>query len=141
MTRLFVSLLVASLTVTAAATATRAQDQGPAPDAGEAAKPYAPPSAEKSVEVGNYYLRTKKYNAALSRFQEAAKTDPYYPPAYLGLGKVYEKIGLKQKALAAYEKYLDTLPSTKTAENAKQVHQAMARLERELKSRSRKSHP
>jgi tetratricopeptide (TPR) repeat protein len=127
--------------VTAAATATRAQDDSPTSDAGEAAKPYVPPPAEKSVEVGNYYLRTKKYNAALSRFQEAVKSDPYYPSAYLGLGKVYEKIGLKQKAFAAYQKYLDTLPSTKAAENAKEVHQAMARLERDLKSRSRKSRP
>jgi len=110
----------------------RAQDEGPAPDPSEAPKPYVPPSAAKSVEIGDYYLKTKKYNAALSRFQEAVKSDPDYAPAYLGLGKVYEKIGLRQKALAAYQKYLDALPSAKDAEDAKQVHLAMARLERGL---------
>ncbi len=110
----------------------RAQDEGPVPDGSDAPKPYVPPSAAKSVEIGDYYLKTKKYNAALSRFQEAVKSDPDYAPAYLGLGKVYEKIGLRQKALAAYQKYLDALPSAKDAEDAKQVHQAIARLERGL---------
>ncbi|PYU95961.1 MAG: hypothetical protein DMG25_02970, partial [Acidobacteria bacterium] len=96
----------------------RAQDK-PAPtaaaDTDEQTKPYVPPSARKSVEVGNYYLRKKKYNAALSRYQEAVETDPYNPTGYLGLGRVYEKIGLKQKALASYQKYLDELPSEKQA--------------------------
>src|SRR6266542_5364043 len=61
-------------------------------------RPYEPPAASTSVEIGNFYLRKKKYNAALSRFQEATKTDPTYAPAYLGLGKAYDKIGLKRKA-------------------------------------------
>jgi len=102
-------------------------------------KPYEPPSASKSVEVGNFYLRRKRYNAALSRFQEAAATDPYYAPAYLGLGKVYEKIGLKQKALDAYHKYLDKLPSEKQAEEARDVRKAIDRLERD-RSTKRASH-
>lgn len=113
----------------------RAQDdEGPAEPAAER-KPYVPPAAWKSVEIGNFYLRGKKHNAALSRFQEAVKTDPYYSPGYLGLGKVYERIGLKQKAMEAYRKYLDTLPSAKEAEEAQVVHQAIARLERQLKTR------
>jgi len=114
--------------------AARAQDKEN--DQAEAPKPYVAPGAAKSVEIGNYYLKIKKYNAALSRFREAVQSDPYYPPSYLGLGRVYEKIGLKQKALEAYQKYLDTLPSTKDAEEAKQVHQAITRLERELKARN-----
>jgi tetratricopeptide (TPR) repeat protein len=95
-------------------------------------KPYEPPSASKSVEIGNFYLRRKRYNAALSRFQEAAATDPYYAPAYLGLGRVYEKIGLKEKALSAYHKYLDGLPSEKQADEARDVHKAIDRLEHGL---------
>ncbi len=98
----------------------------------DASLPYRPPPAWTSVEIANYYLKRKKYNAALSRYQEAVRTDPYYPSAYLGLGKVYEKIGMKQKALEAYRKYLDLLPSEKQAEEAKGVHQAIARLEKEL---------
>ena len=113
----------------------RAQDK-PAPtaaaDTDEQTKPYVPPSVRKSVEVGNYYFRKKKYNAALSRYQEAVETDPYNPTGYLGLGRVYEKIGLKQKALASYQKYLDELPSEKQAEEAREVHRAIDRLERSL---------
>jgi tetratricopeptide (TPR) repeat protein len=93
---------------------------------------YVSPSPAKSVEIGNYYLRRKKLQAALSRFQEAVKTDSHYAPAYLGLGKVYEKLGLKQKALEAYERYLDELPSTKDAEEAKGAQEAVARLQKEV---------
>ena len=92
---------------------------------------YVPPGPAKSVEVGNFYLRKRDYRAALSRFKEAADADPTYADAYLGLGKVYEKIGLKRKALDAYRKYLDALPSEKDAEDAKAVHRAMTRLERQ----------
>jgi len=95
-------------------------------------QPYVPPSAAKSVEIANFYFRTKKYQAALGRYQEAVATDPYYPNGYLGLGKTYEKLGLKQKALAAYQKYLDLLPSEKQAEEAKDVHRAMERLQKAL---------
>jgi tetratricopeptide (TPR) repeat protein len=94
---------------------------------------YYPPGARKSVEIGNFYFRKKNYRAALSRFEEAQQTDPDYAPAYLGLGKVYERIGLKQKALDAFRKYLDALPSDKDALQAKDAQKAVARLEKELK--------
>ncbi len=116
-----------------AAPVIRAQENETPPEVANDAKPYVPSPAWKSVEIANYYLKRKKYNAALSRYREAVKTDPYYAPGYLGLGKVYEKIGLKQKSLEAYQKYLDALPSTKEADEAKEVHQAIARLERDLK--------
>ncbi len=97
-------------------------------------KKYLPPGAVKSVEIGNYYLRRKKYNGALSRFQEAVQENSSYAPAYLGLGKVYEHMGLKQKALDNYRKYLDALPSEKDALEAKNVQREVARLEREIKA-------
>lgn len=111
------------------------QPPGPPPrEPDEDVKPYSPPPAWKSVEIGDYYFRRKKYNAALGRYQEAATTDPHYPRAYLGLGRVYEKIGLKQKALVSYQRYLDELPSTQEALEAKDVQKAVTRLEKELKS-------
>lgn len=94
---------------------------------------YSPPGARKSVEIGNFYFRKKEYKAALSRFQEAAQEDSNYAPAYLGLGKVYEKIGLKTKALDAYKKFLGALPSEKDALDAKDAQHAVTRLEAELK--------
>ncbi|HTG62505.1 MAG TPA: tetratricopeptide repeat protein [Terriglobia bacterium] len=104
-------------------------------------KPYVPPSAAKSIEIANFYFRTKKYNAALGRYEEAVTTDPYYAAGYLGLGKTYEKLGLKHKALAAYQKYLDLLPSEKQAEEAKSVHQAIERLEKTLGVKSTAANP
>ena len=105
-----------------------AQDDGEL----ESSYHYVPPSARQSVEIGNFYLGRKDYRGALSRFEEGARDDPYYAPAYLGMGKVYEKTGRKRKALAAYHKYLNALPSQKQADEAKDVHKAIRRLERQL---------
>ena len=93
---------------------------------------FASPSASKSVEIGDFYLKKKKYKAALSRFQEALKTDPHYAPAYRELGRVYERMGSWQKSLDAYQKYLDELPSAKDAREAKDIHKAIARLRQEI---------
>ena len=95
---------------------------------------YVPPSARESVEIGDFYFRRKDYRGALSRYEEAVKDDPYYAPAYLGLGKVYEKTGKPDKALATYQKYLSILPSQKQADEAKDVHRSIRRLERQLAS-------
>ena len=111
--------------------AQKQQARPPANNA-EAPRPYVSPSASKSVEIGDYYLRRKKFNAALSRFQEALKTDPNYAAAYRELGKVYEGTGLWQKALEAYRKYLDELPSARDAREAKSIHKAIARLQKEI---------
>jgi len=107
----------------------------------EEERPYVTPPAWKSVEIGDFYLRRKKYRAALSRYQEAAKTDPYNPQAYLGMGRVYDRLGLKQKALENYRKYLDLLPSAKDAEEAREVQKAIVRLERQMKPAKQRSSP
>jgi tetratricopeptide (TPR) repeat protein len=91
--------------------------------------PYVSPGAVKDVEVGDFYLKRGKYRAALSRYQEAVASNAYYAPAYLGLGKVYDHLRDKPKALDNYRKYLDLLPSAKDAENARDVQKAIARLE------------
>ena len=72
----------------------------PMPMAGQQAAPepeelgptfhYVPPSAKESVEIGDFYFRRKKYSGALSRYEEAARDDPDYAPAYFGMGKAYK---------------------------------------------------
>jgi tetratricopeptide (TPR) repeat protein len=89
---------------------------------------YTSPGPAKCVDVGNFYLHKGELKAALSRFQEAVKDNPHYAPAYLGLGKVYERMKDKEKALHAYEQYLDELPSTKDAVEAQGAQRAVARL-------------
>jgi len=93
---------------------------------------FVSPAASKSVEIGDFYLKRRKYKAALSRFQEALQTDPHYAPAYRELGRVYEKMGFWQKSLDAYRKYLDELPSAKDAREAKDIHKAIARMQQEI---------
>jgi len=101
---------------------------------------YVPPPAWKSVEIGDYYFRKKDYRGALSRYQEAAKDDPDYALAYLALGRVYEKLGKKRDALAAYRKYLDALPSQKQADEATGAHNAIRRLEQQLRQEPKHRH-
>ncbi len=91
-----------------------------------------PPSPQVSVEIGNFYLHRKAYRGALSRFREAVRDDPDYAPGYLGLGEVYEKLGRKREALAAYETFLNKLPSERDAEKARGAHRAIKRLKSEL---------
>lgn len=93
---------------------------------------YWRPSPERCVEVGNFYLKKGDLRAAVSRFKQAVKTDSYYAPAYLGLGKAYERLNENEKALDAYEKYLAELPTSRAAARAKSVHKAIARLKREI---------
>jgi tetratricopeptide (TPR) repeat protein len=116
-----------------------AQNNAPGSEELEDSYHYVPPSARQSVEIGDFYFRRKDYPGALSRYEEAAKHDPYYAPAYLGMGKVYEKTGKNREALGAYQKYLDVLPSQKQADEAKDVHNAIRRLQRKLKQEAKSS--
>ena len=93
---------------------------------------YTSPGPAKCVEIGNVYLHKGNLKGALSRFQEAVKDNPHYAPAYLGLGKVYERMKEKQKALEAYERYLDELPTAKDAAEAKDAQRAVARLQKQV---------
>jgi hypothetical protein len=48
---------------------------------------------------------------------------------------------LKQKALEAYQRYLDELPSLKDAQEARDVHEAIARLQKEVGPRNQAGKP
>jgi tetratricopeptide (TPR) repeat protein len=106
-------------------------EQRPSPDPNDTWT-YTSPGPAKCVEIGNVYLHKGQLKGALSRFEEAAQDDPHYAPAYLGLGRVYERLKQKQKALDAYQRYLDELPSAKAAAEAKDAQRAVDRLRREL---------
>ena len=94
---------------------------------------YTSPGPKKCVEIGNLYLHRGNLKGALSRFQEAIADNPNYAPAYLGLGRVYERLHEKRKALEAYQRYLDELPTAKQASEAKEAKHAVWRLQREVK--------
>ena len=92
---------------------------------------YVSPGPAKCVEAGNVYLKRGALQGALSRFQEAVNDNPHYAPAYLGLGKVYERMNQKKKALDAYQRYLDEQPSAKDAADAREAQRAVARLKKQ----------
>ena len=126
---------VASLVLAVLATGARLRAQVPEKVPSPEIDPdwdYISPGPAKCVEIGNVYLHRGALKGALSRFQEAVKDNPHYAPAYLGLGKVYERMRQKQKALDAYERYLDELPSAKEAAEAKDAQRAIARLQKEV---------
>ena len=134
MRRVLKNVLVrAAFAILVTATVVRAQvpEKPPAPKAVDDWN-YTTPGPAKCVEIGNLYLHKGNTKAALSRFEEAVKDNPHYAPAYLGLGKVYERMKEKQKALDAYQRYLDELPSAKEAADAQEVQRAVARLKRQL---------
>ena len=133
MPRIVKTLLVATLAVFWITPPVRAQvpEKPPKPSYDDDWN-YVSPGPAKCVEAGNVYLRKGALPGALSRFQEALKDDPHYAAAYLGLGKVYERMKQKQKALEAYEHYLDELPSARDASEAHEAQRAVARLRKEL---------
>ena len=89
-------------------------DKGPAPPYVEPAPPpapeeptYDPLRANKSVEIGSFYLKRGNYDAAIERFQDATHFQPKLARSYALLGEAYERKGDVDSALAAYRKYLD----------------------------------
>jgi tetratricopeptide (TPR) repeat protein len=97
------------------------EQEPPEEDESLAPKEYSfnPLQAEHDLKVGNYYFKTKKYKAALSRFREATRWNPSYAEAFLRLGDSEEKLHDQPAALQAYAKYLELAPDGKEAEAVK----------------------
>ena len=101
--------------------AARAQAEPPAP--------YDPFRAEKNIEIGEYYLKKKNYDAAIERFKEAIRYKPNFARPHFLLGEAYEKKGDKAEAVNYYQKYLEILPA---AEDAAKVRKRIEKLQREM---------
>ncbi len=86
-----------------------------------------PYHAHKNVEVGRFYLKKGRYDAAISRFQEALRYQPDNPEAFLYLGEAYEKKGDPARAVRNYREYLRLLPEAK---NARKIRERIEKLSR-----------
>lgn len=91
--------------------------------------PFDPLRAEKSIEVGLYYLKRRNYYAAIERFRDAIRYKPNFALPRRLLGETYEKLGEKAEALKSYEEYLKILPA---AEDAEKVQKKIEKLKRSL---------
>ncbi|MGD0733183.1 MAG: tetratricopeptide repeat protein [Terracidiphilus sp.] len=67
-------------------------------------------AASKDIEVGEYYLETKNWKAALSRFESAVVLDPDNPEVYWGLAEAERHVGDFWDARNYYLKLLDYDP-------------------------------
>jgi tetratricopeptide (TPR) repeat protein len=110
-----------------------ALDKGPAPPYSEPAPPpasaeptYDPLRANKSIEIGTFYLKRGNYDAAIERFQDATRFQPKLARPYALLGEAYERKGEVDNALAAYRKYLQVY---RTAPDREKILKRIEKLE------------
>lgn len=82
----------------------RRGEEAAAPDANALPDPL---HAKKSLEVGDFYMKKGEVDAAIDRYEEAARLDPKLARPYLLLGEAYEKKSDASSAVTAYRKYLE----------------------------------
>ncbi len=132
-TFLYILMLFLCLAVTTAARAQAPPDppfpMPPPPEPALEQPAFDPYHAEKSIEVGRFYMKKGNYDAALERFQDAAAYKPNFALPYRLMGEVYEKKGDKAAAVKAYQKYLEIYPS---AEDAAKLRKHLEKLSRDL---------
>ena len=76
---------------------------------------FNPLLAEKSLKVGNFYMKQGKLRAAEGRFRDATKWNDGNGEAWLRLGEVEEKLKDKVAAREAYQKYLEVASDAKNS--------------------------
>ena len=69
-------------------------------------------AVSKDIEVGGYYLETKNWKAALSRFESAVVLDPENPDVYWGLAEANRHLGNLADARANYQKVAEYDPDS-----------------------------
>jgi tetratricopeptide (TPR) repeat protein len=98
------------------------QGQAPPPDDHK----YDAYNAEKDIEVGMFYMHKGDMDAAIPRFEDAAKLRPDYGKPRLLLAEAYEKKKDPVAALKYYKEYLQVYPH---APDAKKIEKRIEKLE------------
>ena len=75
-------------------------------------------AASKDLDVGGYYLQTKNWKAALSRFESALVLDPENPDVYWGLAEADRHLGNFADARANYQKVAEYDPDSRHGKEA-----------------------
>jgi tetratricopeptide (TPR) repeat protein len=95
-----------------------AASEAPAAPAGPV---FDPLHAQRSLNVGRFYLNKGSYDAAIDRFIEASNYQPSLGAPWKMLGEAYEKKHEYSKAIDAYNKYLELLPHSADAAKIKKT--------------------
>ena len=80
-------------------------------------------TAASDIDVGKYYLQTKNWRAARSRFESAMVLDPDNPEVYWGLAETERHLGDFAQARTHYQKLLDYDPE---GPHGKEARKALA---------------
>lgn len=75
----------------------------------------------EDLNVGGYYLSTRNWKAAQSRFESAMILDPENPEVYWGLAEAQRHLGNFASAKANYMKLLDYDPDGKHGKEARKI--------------------
>jgi tetratricopeptide (TPR) repeat protein len=75
-------------------------------------------TAAEDENVGSYYLESKDWKGALSRFQSALVLDPDNPDVYWGLAESERHLGEFADARANYKKVMEYDPGSRHAKEA-----------------------
>jgi hypothetical protein len=78
-------------------------------------------AASKDIEVGGYYLETKNWKAAESRFESAMVLDPDNPDVFWGLAEAAKHLGNFADAKKYYQTVMDYDPDSKHGKEAKKA--------------------
>ncbi|HUJ32972.1 MAG TPA: tetratricopeptide repeat protein [Candidatus Acidoferrum sp.] len=82
--------------------------------------------AEQDIEVGTFYMHKGDIDAAIPRFEDAAKLRPKYGKPRLLLAEAYEKKRDTAMALKYYKEYLSVYPNSP---DAKKIQKKIEKLE------------
>ena len=88
-------------------------------------KPDSKPDVEGAYQQGLQQFARGDTQGALASLRTSLAGNPNYPPTWRGLGLVFEKMGERDQARAAYRRYLQLAPS---AGDAEQIRGRMERL-------------
>ncbi len=83
--------------------------------------PLPQPTPKQDISVGNFYLSTKDWRGALSRFQSALVLDPDNPDVYWGLAECERHLGDYADARADYLKVMEYDPGSHHAKEARKA--------------------
>jgi hypothetical protein len=111
------------------------EDSTPDPPAAPSGPVFDPLHAQRSMDVGTFYLRKGSYDAAIDRFVEASNYQPTLAMPWKLLGEAYEKKHEYAKAAESYNKYLRILPH---AVDAAKIRKSISDLEEKAAQESPK---
>jgi len=111
------------------------EDSTPDPPAPPSGPVFDPLHAERSLDVGRFYLNKGAYDAAIDRFVEASNYQPTLALPWKLLGEAYEKKHEYSKAVESYNKYLQILPH---APDAAKIKKSISDVEEKIAQESPK---